>query len=243
MIGQKNILLSMLKAGLDILIPPRCLKCSTLVDIQGTLCPSCWASITFIDSPLCERCGFPFEHDMEGEALCGACIEAPPLYEKARSLMVYNQEARDLILYLKHGDGTHLAPYITDWMLKFAPEAYDLIVPVPLHWTRLFWRSYNQSALLGNALSKSLGIPTLPDALVRQRRTPSQGGLSRKGRNENVKGAFAANKKHISLLKGKAILLVDDVWTTGATVIECAKVLKKAGATSIYILTIARAMA
>jgi len=210
------------------------------VETQGTLCSPCWTTLTFIEEPYCRVCGFPFEHDLGGELECAGCMSESPLYQHARSLVAYDEASRPLLLHLKHGDGLHLAPYFARWMKRLVPTESDLIIPVPLHWTRLFRRSYNQASLLSNVLGKETNIKTIPDALIRTRKTVSQGGLTKSERMKNIKGAFKANSKYLSDLKGRNILLIDDVFTTGATLVECTKVLKKAGANTIYLLTVAR---
>lgn len=231
---------AILKGCVEALTPSRCLGCPELVDRQGTLCSNCWSRITFITEPQCKICGYPFEHAISDEAICAGCLHTPPPYAQARSLMAYEETSRKIILELKHGDGTHIAPYMAQWLARLLPEKPDLITPVPLHWVRLLKRGYNQSALISNALSRLLGLPLTPDLLVRSRNTPSQGGLTNKKRHQNVSTAFTVQQKNLTSLKNKNIVLIDDVFTTGATVVACSKALKRAGARCVTVLTVAR---
>ncbi|WP_207462874.1 ComF family protein [Azospirillum sp. SYSU D00513] len=230
-------------AALDAVLPPRCLGCGGTVDRQGGLCPACWAGLTFIAAPLCACCGLPFDFAVEGESLCGACAAEPPPYGRARAVLVYDDGSRPLILGFKHGDRTHAARAFGGWLARAGAELLaetDLLVPVPLHRWRLFRRRYNQAALLAQALGRQTGIPVAPDLMERRRATPSQGGLDRSGRRRNVAGAFRPRRGADTLLAGKRVLLVDDVLTTGATLAECAKVLRRAGAARVEVLTLAR---
>ncbi|WP_029010684.1 ComF family protein [Azospirillum halopraeferens] len=230
-------------AALDALLPPRCLSCGTGVDRQGGLCPSCWAGLTFIAAPLCACCGLPFEYAVPGETLCGACIADPPLFARARSVLVYDDASRPLVLGFKHGDRTHAAGPFGAWMARAGADVLagaDLLVPVPLHRWRLFARRYNQSALLALAVARLSGVAAAPDLLVRRRRTRSQGGLDRTGRQRNVAGAFALRPGRADRVAGRTVVLVDDVLTTGATLSECARVLLRAGAARVEVLTLAR---
>ena len=234
--------LGVIKVLLNSLVPPRCLKCSQIVEKQGALCSQCWLSLTFIEDPFCFICGVPFEHTIEKEMMCGSCMQKNPPYKQARALMVYDAHSKPLILNLKHADGVHMAPYFSQWIKRILPSSMHFIVPIPLHWTRLFRRGYNQSALLTNVLAKATNLDATPDLLIRKRRTRSQGGLRRQKRIENVSGAFKINKKYHETIKKKHILVVDDVFTTGATLLECTKMLKKGGAKEVSIVTLARSL-
>lgn len=229
-------------AALDMLLPPQCLSCRAIVAEPGTLCGACFAKIRFLSAPCCAVCGMPFAFDPGGaDALCASCIRDRPAYDRARAVFRYDDASRGLILAFKHGDRIDAAPAYARWLLRAGGElvaAADCIAPVPLHWTRLFRRRYNQSALLANALARLAGRPAVPDLLRRRRRTPSQGGLGRAERIRNVRGAFAARAR--AEVADKRILLVDDVLTTGATVEACASVLLKAGASAVDVLTLAR---
>jgi ComF family protein len=231
------------RAVVDGVLPPRCLACSTIVDEPHALCAGCWSTMTFFAAPWCARCGLPFAHPMGEGALCASCAGETPHWDRARAVMRYDKHSRGLVLSLKHGDRTHLARALGSWMRRAGGEVLDgadLIVPVPLHWTRLFARRYNQAGLLAHAIHAAGGPPVAPDWLVRRRRTPSQGRLGPLGRVRNVRGAFALKRGRS--VKGKRLVLVDDVLTTGATVAECARVLRREGAAYVGVLTLARAV-
>jgi len=233
-----------LAAGvLDALLPPQCLGCGTLVGGGGVLCPSCWETVTFLSPPQCDACGLPFEYDPGVGALCGACVREKPVYERARAAMIYNEASRRLVLAFKHGDRTDAAPAFGAWLARAGRDLLadaGLIAPVPLHWSRLFTRRYNQSALLAKALGRVSGVSVTQDLLIRRRRTPPQGRMSPSARKRNVRGAFAIRKSKASLIEGKRVLLIDDVLTTGATVSASARALIAAGAEAVDVLTLAR---
>lgn len=244
------------RLALDALLPPQCLGCGELVGEPGALCSACWGGLRFIAQPLCRRCGWPFEVDVAlaaspaptgsapaAELLCGACLREPPAFDRARSVLVYDDASRGLVLGFKHADRTQAAPAFARWMARAGGDllaSADLIVPVPLHWTRLLARRYNQAALIGNALARQTGIPVAPDLLIRRRRTPSQGHLSRVERYRNVAGAFAVRPRDRGSARQRRIVLIDDVLTTGATVGACAATLRRAGAASVDVLSLAR---
>lgn len=228
---------------LDALLPPRCLKCTIVVDAVGTLCPTCWADVAFITAPLCACCGLPFEFDMGADALCGACARERPVFERARAAFRYDDGSKDLILRFKHADRTDAAPAFARWLARAGTallEDADIIAPVPLHWVRLFARRYNQAALLASALGQLSTKPAVNDLLVRRRRTPSQGGLGATARRRNVAGAFALHPRRRALIADKRVLLVDDVFTTGATVAACAAAMLRSRAQAVDVLTLAR---
>ncbi|BAI70796.1 hypothetical protein AZL_001580 [Azospirillum sp. B510] len=226
---------------LDALLPPRCLGCGEAVDRQGGLCAACWVTLTFIAPPLCARCGLPFEYEAQEGALCGACLAAPPPFARARAVLAYDDGSRPLVLGFKHGDRIHAAGSYGLWLARAGKELLadaDRLLPVPLHRARLFHRRYNQAALLAQALSKHSGVPATPDLLQRRRSTPTQGGLDRRGRHRNVKGAFCLRPGQS--VAGQRLVLIDDVMTTGATLAECTRVLLRAGAARVDVLTLAR---
>ncbi len=225
---------------LDLIIPLRCIKCGDLLDGQSGLCPPCWATVPFISKPFCACCGFPFEFEIDEGALCAPCSHTLPSYTTARSVFSYTPDSRDLILKFKHLDGISAAPLFAHWMSRIRDETEALCIPVPLHWTRLFMRMYNQAALLAQELAKIKKWTYAPTLLVRKKRTPSQGYLSKKERIKNVERAFAVRRDAKEMLTGKVIILVDDVMTSGATLNACAKTLLKAGAQEVHALTLGR---
>ncbi|MEO0412703.1 MAG: ComF family protein [Pseudomonadota bacterium] len=231
------------KAALDFVLPPRCASCGALTERQVGLCAQCWPDLTFITQPFCDRCGTPFEFDIPGTSLCAACLRRPPAYDKAFSPLVYEAMARSLILQFKHGDrlghARLLGTLMAGQIMQFGLEN-PLIVPIPLHRRRLMRRRFNQSALLARVISKQIEAQLDLFTLVRVRATPMQQGLNSNQRRENVRAAFGLRRGREGFVKGRNIILVDDVLTTGATAEACCKPLRKAGAARICVLTAAR---
>jgi len=229
---------------LDLLFPPLCMSCRRRVSEPHALCAACWATISFIEGAVCAKCGTPFEADPGSETICGLCHAKPHYFDRARSLFKYDDASKGLILRLKHGDRLDHVPGLTRWLARAGSELLagtDVIVPVPLHRWRLWKRRYNQAAILAKHLSELSGKPHRPLALVRTRPTPSQGEMpSAKARRRNVLSAFKVPPKHRAELRGRNILLIDDVLTTGATLDACARALKRGGAARVDVLTVSR---
>jgi ComF family protein len=232
------------RAALDLLYPPLCIGCRTQVAAPGLFCAACWADIAFLDGAACRRCGLPFEIDPGGETDCAACLAEPPAFDRARAVMRYDEKSRAPILAFKHADRLDLAPGFAGWLARAGRglvDECDLIVPVPLHATRLWRRRYNQAAELARGLAKISNRPFDAMTLQRTRPTPSQGAMpSAKARRRNMRGAFEVPGHHRGAIEGRAILLIDDVLTTGATVDACALALKRAGASKVHALALAR---
>lgn len=239
---------------MSIILPPRCALTGDIVDAPGMISSKAWASLRFVAAPCCVSCGVPFDIDSEAPEgvsdelsyqKCAVCIATPPLYTEARAAVVYDEQSRNLILAFKHADQTHLTVTFTPWLETLLIQnqwMIDYIIPVPLHWTRLFKRRYNQSALLAHSLSQSTKIPALVNCLKRMRATDTQAHLKVKDRHENVKNAFDISLPKGVTLSSKSILLIDDVYTTGATIHECTKTLFNAGVKAVYVVTLARAV-
>lgn len=226
---------------IDAVLPPRCLSCGTIVDMAGALCPDCFNGFTFIAQPSCRVCGIPLQAAAPDDPVCGACLRERPDYNRARAVFVYNDASKSLLLKLKHGDRTDAAVHLARWMQRAGEElllACDVIVPVPLHRWRLLWRSYNQSALLANALGRIAHKPVVADALSRIKATPSQGRLDRQSRRRNVARAFAVRRG--PAIAGKRVLLIDDVLTSGATAEACTRALLAGGAQRVDVLVLGR---
>lgn len=227
---------------LDGALPPRCLSCGVIVGDVGALCSTCWPDVEFIAVPFCSACGTPLSAASDTDTLlCGACLAKRPPWRRARAVFRYKGVGRALVLAFKHGDRLDAAPTLGRWLARAGSELLadvDVIVPVPLHRRRLFSRRYNQSAVLALALAKVTGRPVAVDALVRTRPTPTQGGLDRRARSANVRGAFATYRPQ--RIKGQRVVVIDDVLTTGSTVGACVHALLRAGAVSVDILTLAR---
>lgn len=230
---------------IDTIFPPQCDSCGTLLNSNAGLCHKCWSDIDFIEDPKCRICGMPFEYDMGENVLCASCIQKTPPFDKARSVCKYNDVSRKLVTGFKFHDRIHMNNHLAKWMLRISDELLnesDIIIPVPLHRIRLWKRKYNQSALLAMSVSKMSDKPVIYDFLIRKKNTKAQSGLTFAQRQKNVKGAFILNPKYSSIINEKNILIVDDVMTTGATVLACAKILKRSGAKSVNILTFARTL-
>ena len=228
---------------LDALLPPRCLNCGEDVADPGALCPACWGRLAFLHAPACSCCGHPFEHEVGPVGLCGACASARPPFRRARAALRYEEGSRDLVLRFKHADRTDAAPAFARWMARAGAELIedcDLVAPVPLHWRRLFRRRYNQAALLSQRIAAATGRRHAPDLLHRSRPSVGQGGLGRRARRERVAGAFVVKASWRDQVKGRNILLIDDVFTTGATASACAETLLDGGARAVDVLTLAR---
>lgn len=232
------------RGALDLLYPPLCIGCRTQVSEPGSLCASCWKDIDFLEGPACHCCGLPFDLDPGADTLCAACLADPPSFDHARAVMRYDEKSRGPILAFKHGDRLDLVPGFARWLDRSGRallDNADLIVPVPLHSRRLWGRRYNQAAELARHLGRATGKSVEPMALRRVRATPSQGAMpSAKARRRNMRGAFQVSESYQTEIRNRAILLVDDVLTTGATVDACARVLKRAGATKVHVLALAR---
>jgi ComF family protein len=235
-----------LRAGrflLDALLPPRCLNCGEEVADPGALCAGCWRRLAFLDGPVCACCGHPFEHEIGAGALCASCAAARPPFRRARAVLRYEEGCRELILRFKHADRIESAPALARWMVRSGAELIedcDLLAPVPLHWTRLLKRRYNQAALLSERIAAAAGKPHLPDLLKRVRAGGGRARLTRRQRLQRVARAFAVNASFRSSVPGRNILVIDDVFTTGATASACAEALLDAGARSVDVLTVAR---
>jgi len=232
-----------LGAGLNLILPPRCPMTGALVGRNGTLAPDYWAKLTFIHDSYCDTCGAPFRQAMTPGMVCAGCLAEPPLFTRARAALRYDDASTAMILKFKHADGTHLGKIFAGWLQQFGGDVLhdaDLLIPVPLHRWRLLKRRYNQAALLTTALSVQTGIPSAPHLLRRMRYTASQGHKSKTQRHDNIKAAFTVPENLRAAIKDKNIVLLDDVYTSGATVQECAKTLLKAGARQVSVLTVAR---
>ncbi len=229
----------------DVALPQLCASCREPVGDAG-LCAACWAKLSFIAPPYCERLGIPFVYDPGPGVLSMEAIADPPAYMRARAAVRYDDVARTLIHAFKYGDRLDLAPTMGRWMASagrtLLGEA-DAIVPVPLHWRRQWMRRFNQSALLAEIIGKAGGVPVTHRALKRVKATPQQVGLSQSARAQNVQGAFRVPPGGRADVAGRRLLLVDDVLTSGATMDACARALLRAGAAQVDALVFARVVA
>lgn len=229
---------------INFIFPQQCCICKSYLSVDGSICLSCLGKLNLITDPKCDCCGFPFEFKLKGankKLLCPRCLKKSYKFDKAISAVIYDDFSKQLILPFKHGDKTQYAKTIASIMSMSGREIAkqcDYIIPVPIHLTRMLKRKYNQASLISGFLSKMYSKPVLYTTLVRSKATASQGHLSNKERKQNVFGVFSV--KNNDKIKGRNILLVDDVFTTGATVNECAKILKKNGVNKVFVFTFAR---
>lgn len=231
------------RLALDLALPPSCPACREPLGEDFGLCAACWSRLAFIAPPYCERLGIPFVYDPGPGILSMQAIADPPAYTRARAAVRYDDVARDLVHAFKYGDRLDLAPLMGRWMAQAGAALLadaDALVPVPLHWRRLWARRFNQAAALAKAMAQTTGIPLATDLLRRVRATPQQVGLARAERARNVEGAFAVPADRRAAVKGRRFVLVDDVLTTGATVDTCARALLRAGAAQIDVIVFAR---
>jgi ComF family protein len=236
-------MLQALKATLlDTIYPPRCLACSEATDQPRGLCPACWRDTHFIEGTSCRRCGVPLIGEIGPEDACEGCTRHPPAWDRGAAAIVYAGAGRRIVLALKHGDRLDMVRPLAGWMAAAGRELLaeaDLIAPVPLHWSRLVRRRYNQSAELARRLARLSGRRAVPDLLVRRRATAPQQG-SREARAANQAGAFGLNPRRAAAVSGRTVLMVDDVLTSGATLSACAECLRAAGAARVNVLALAR---
>ncbi|MFL6765486.1 MAG: ComF family protein [Sphingomicrobium sp.] len=222
---------------LDFALPPRCAGCGTIVGDVHSFCHECWKEVEFLGDSGCQTCGLPLQ--ATEQTTCGACLARPPRIARTRAAVAYGDLARSLAIRLKYGRKVAIARTMARYMAPLVSEAGEqLLVPVPLHRTRLWRRGFNQSALVASELSRRLGIATDPLALSRIRRTPPLKGMSPLQRRKTVAGAFRVRDK--SKVAGKTVILVDDVFTTGSTAEACARALRRAGAARVELVSWAR---
>lgn len=237
-------MLAVLQNIIDAFLPPRCIKCGRIISGSDGLCAECFNEINFIAEPYCQKCGHPFEQVPDGrKRLCGACLKKnKTLFRLSRSAVYYDEASKNLILAFKFLDRTDNAPTLARWLnlagRDIWKEGVDIAIPVPLHYSRLLKRRYNQCGLLASELHKQNGITVDYSSLVKHKATRPQVEFSGHNRVKNVRGVFSV--RHPEKIKGKRIVLIDDVMTTGSTLKECALALKRAGAKSVDTLTVAR---
>lgn len=237
--------ISGLKTLPDRIFPAICIGCDSPVSQIGTLCGACWQQVSFLEAPLCPVMGTPFTHDFGAYFLSGEAIAEPPPFRRLRSVALHDGVIRHADISLKYYDRLDLAPWMALWMQRAGRELIrdcDVIMPVPLHRKRLWRRRYNQAAELARILAKLSIKPYEPEALIRIRDTRQQAELARSERLNNVAGAFLVREQGVINVTGRTVLLVDDVYTTGATVKAACRALIKAGAVHVDVLTFSRVL-
>jgi ComF family protein len=230
------------RAAQDLIFPHHAFDAGSRASSPGLTAPG-WSKIAFLEAPVCDGCGAPFDYDMGEGVRCPACEARPKAFAKARAACLYDEHSRDLILQFKHADRLDLARLFSLWLGRAAADLVaeaDAVVPVPMHPLRLIRRRYNQAAEIARPLARRAGLAYWPGALKRRRAGESQAGKSGSGRRRNVQGAYACPADWDKRIAGKRILVVDDVMTTGATAEACAKALTRAGAAAVFVAVIAR---
>lgn len=230
------------RAALDVVLPPLCLGCQSRIVGHDALCPACWRQIDFIRPPLCDRMGLPMPFDIGGPMLSAAAIADPPTYDRARAVARFDGLMREMIHAFKFHDSHNTRRLFGRWLAEAGREILaeaDILTAVPLARWRLISRRFNQAQILAAEVGRLAGKPVRPFALTRMRSTAHQIGLSRNQRQRNVAGAFRVPPGQAAAIAGKAIVLIDDVITSGATASAAASALKRAGARRVDVLALA----
>lgn len=231
------------RRAMDLVLPPACIACSEAVERGDALCGRCWSQLKLIERPFCDRLAIPFAYDIGAGALSAEAIADPPPFRRMRAVAVYDPLAGRIVQGLKYHDRTDIAKGAAAMMARVAGELaaeVDVVIPVPLHRRRLWQRRFNQSAMLSAAMAGRLGLAHEPLLLERIRPTRQQVGLRAAARAANVQGAFAVARGARAGLAGRRVLLVDDVYTTGATVKAATRALLRGGAASVDVVVFAR---
>ena len=222
---------------LDFALPPRCAGCAEIIDEVDGFCADCWMTLDWLGNGGCQRCGLPLEATAAEQ--CARCLAAPPPLDRMRAAVAYGPLSRVIALKLKYGRKVALARTMARFMAPLrGSDGAAILVPVPLHRRRLWWRGFNQSGLVAKQLGLAWGLPVDQYLLRRARPTPPLKGMNQAQRASTLRGAFAAVAGR--RLNGETVILIDDVLTTGSTAAACAKVLRKAGAGRIELISWAR---
>lgn len=238
------MLLARIQTAVSLIYPAQCIGCGAMVDRDFGLCGACWSEMHFISGTVCDSCGVPLPGEADGYRIdCDSCLRDPRPWSAGRAALLYEGQGRKLVLALKHGDRTEIADVAANWLERAAGpllQGDPVICPVPLHWTRLLRRKYNQSALLSAALARQRGLSHCPDLLRRTRRTPTLEGKTREQRYALLGSAISMHPARQARIRGRNVLLVDDVMTSGATLNACTDACYQAGAAEVRVVVLAR---
>ena len=225
----------------DYIFPTRCISCKTLIQSGDGLCSVCFSELDFISKPYCEKCGKPFEFNIEDQLICVVCLNTKPPYVCSRSLFRFNERSKKLLHDFKYNDAMVNSKVFARMIIsRYKQEFSDvsLVVPVPMNRFKRLFRRYNPAQILAKDLASILGVPMVSDLLIKKSWTKSQVGLSKEEREQNLKGSIALNPSYD--ITKKTILLVDDVRTTGSTINICSRVLKDKQNVRVKVATISR---
>lgn len=227
------------------IFPPQCVSCSAPTEIENRVCGSCWSEFGFIQGASCDLCGTPVLGTAVGTIHCDDCLTRPRPWIKGRAAITYRDRGRKMVLGLKHGDRTDFVPALASWMVTAGREVLSdeaLLVPVPLHPSRLRKRKYNQAAELAKAIRRQTHMDAVLEGLIRIRPTEQLGASTADHRFRVLQGAIVPNSRQSNLIEGRDVVLIDDVMTSGATLAACASACHMQGAKQISILVLARAV-
>lgn len=234
-----------LQSLIQAIYPPQCVMCEAQTEVDFALCGPCWAETPFISGLCCDACGSPLPGQGEPEEglLCDDCMVIARPWSKGRAALIYKDKARRLVMSIKHGDRTDLVRAAGPWMARAASDLIkpdSLIVPVPLHRFRLLRRRFNQASLLAQHVARATNTECVPDALVRPKKTAPLEGHSRDQRFQSLSGAIEPHRKRGTMLRGRNVVLIDDVMTSGATFAAATEACMAVGAHDVCVLALAR---
>lgn len=228
----------------NIILPNSCIKCEKTIDEKGIFCLDCFNQLKFITNPKCKLCSDPFIFSVEGSEICANCLTEKPYYDSSIAIIKYDRFSKEIIFKLKYHDQTLIAKKIANLihsLNKNIIEDFDIIIPVPIHKSKLARRKFNQSALISKNIAKTnKKISFIPDLLIKTRNTSTQTQLNKTARYNNIKGSIEINNKLKSKIQNKKIILLDDVITTGATINYCSKILRKYQPKEIIVISFAK---
>lgn len=232
-----------LQTALQMIYPPYCVLCDEILQADHALCAACWRDTPFISGLACSKCGQSLQGDSQSDETCDDCMTIARPWDKGRAAVHYSENGRKLVLALKHGDRQDLALPAAEWMCRAGADILkqaDVLVPIPLHWSRLVHRRFNQAAILAQRIARQSGLASVPDALTRSQRTATQDGKTIEERFKNLRGVIAPNPKRAEQIAGKRVVLIDDVMTSGATLAAATEACFDAKASAVLVLVLAR---